>query len=194
MQANRWGSEHQQQSVDALIVRSVAPALRLHPSKAIWGPSTTFSGRLYSTGTLLLRDRQKSTVLSNHLLPACTSARWRSVAGSRAPGLIYAAIFLCNIPRISSAFRLRAPNPYQNASVVVCRLRWRNSMEATTAQSCVSGDGRENGIMWLPYVPWRPLDIRLRHTGKTWKGWRFSSTWGGSLCMMMLTPRPCSRI
>jgi len=26
-------------------------------------------------------------------------------------------------------------------------------MEVTTAQSCVSGDGRENGNMWLPYVP-----------------------------------------
>jgi hypothetical protein len=30
--------------------------------------------------------------------------RWHSVVGSRAPGLVYAAIFLCDIPRISFAF------------------------------------------------------------------------------------------
>jgi len=26
----------------------------------------------------------------------------------------------------------------------------------TVAQSCVSGDGRENDNMWLPYIPRRP--------------------------------------
>jgi hypothetical protein len=95
--------------------------LQLNPSEAIWRPSTTFSGRLYSTGTLLSHDHQRSTVLPNRLPPACTSAWWRSVVGSRAPGLIYASIFSCLIPRISFAFQLRAPNPYQNARVVVYR-------------------------------------------------------------------------
>ncbi len=80
------------------------PALQLNPSQAIWRPSTTFSGFLYSTGTSSLHDHQRSTVLPNCPPPACTSARWRSVAGSRASGLIYAAIFSCNIPRISFVF------------------------------------------------------------------------------------------
>jgi hypothetical protein len=125
MQANRRGLEHKRQSVDTLIARSVVPALRLNPSEAIWRPSTTFSGRLYSTRTSSSHDRQRSTVLPNRPPPACTSARWRSVVGGRAPGLIYAAIFSCNIPRILFVFQLRAPNPYQNASVVVYRCRWR---------------------------------------------------------------------
>ncbi len=45
-----------------------------------------------------------------------------------------------------------------------------------------------------PCVPRRPLNVRLRRTGKNWRGWRFSSTWGGSSRMMMPTPRPCDQI
>ena len=156
IQANRRGSEHQRRSVDVLIVRSVAPALQLQPSEVIWRPSTTFSGRLSSTGTSLLHDYQRSTVLRNHPPLACTSAWWRSVVGSRAPGLIYAAIFSCDIPRILFAFRSKAPDPYRSASVVDCRCRWRISMEVTTALRCVSGDGRENSNMQLPCIPRRP--------------------------------------
>jgi hypothetical protein len=52
MQASRRCSGHQRRSIDALIARSVVPALRLNPSEAIWRPSTTSSGCLYSTGTL----------------------------------------------------------------------------------------------------------------------------------------------
>ena len=194
MLANKQGSAQQRRSVDALLARFVAPALRLNPSEAIWRPSTTSSGRLYSTGISSLHARQWSTVLPSHPPPACTFARWHSVAGSRAPGSIYAVISLCDIPRILFAFRSRAPDPYRSASVVDCRRRWRISMEVTIAQSCVSGDGRGNGNMRLPCVPRRPSSVRLRRTGKNWKGWRFSSTWGGSSRMMMLTPRPCGRI
>ena len=39
-------------------------------------------------------------------------------------------------------------------------------MEVTTAQSCVSGVGRENSNMRLMYVPKSPSDVRLRRTGK----------------------------
>jgi hypothetical protein len=147
-------------------------------------------------GTQQLHACQWSTVLPSHPPPACTFARWHSVVGSRAPGLIYAAIFSCDIPRISFAFRSRAPDPYHSASVVDCRRRWRISMEVTIAQSCDSGDGRGNGNMRLPCVPRRPSSVCVRRTGKNWKGWRFLSTWGwgGSSCMMMLTPRPCGRI
>ena len=194
MLANKQGSAQQRRSVDALLARFVAPALRLNPSEAIWRPSTTSSGRLYSTRISSLHARQWSTVLPSHPPPACTFARWHSVAGSRAPGSIYAAISLCDIPRISFAFRPRAPDPYRSASDVDCRRRWRISMEVTIAQSCVSGDGRGNGNMRLPCVPRRPSNVRLQRTGKNWKGWRFSSTWGGSSRMMMPTPRPCGRI
>jgi hypothetical protein len=173
MLANKQGLAQQRQSVDALLVRFVAPALRLSPSEAIWRPSTTSSGRLYSTGILSLHARQWSTVLPNRPPPACTFARWQSVAGSRAPGLIYAVIFSCNIPRILFAFRSRAPDPHRSASVVDCRHRWRTSMGVTIAQSCVSGDGREKSSMWLPCVPRRPSSVCLRRTGKNWKGWRF---------------------
>ena len=100
MLANKQGSAQQRRSVDALLARFVAPALQLNPSKAIWRPSMTSSGRLYSTGISSLHTRQWSTVLPNHPPPACTFARWHSVAGSRAPGLIYPVIFSCNIPRI----------------------------------------------------------------------------------------------
>jgi hypothetical protein len=133
-------------------------------------------------------------MLPNHPPPACTFAQWHSVGGSRAPGLVYAAIFLCDIPRIPFAFRLRAPNRYRSVSDVACRRRWKTSMGDTTAQSCVSGDRRENGNMRLPCVPMKPLDVRLRSTGKNWKGWRCLSTWDGSSCMKMPTPRPCGRI
>ena len=54
MLANKQGSA----SVDALLARFVAPALRLNPSEAIWRPSTTSSGRLYSTGISSLHARQ----------------------------------------------------------------------------------------------------------------------------------------
>jgi hypothetical protein len=121
MQANRQGSEHQQQSINALIPRSVAPALKPNPSKAIWRPSTTSFGCLYSTGILLLHVRYRSTVLPSCPSQACNFAQCHSVVGSRAPGLIYAAILLCNILRISFAFQLRAPNPYRSASNVDCR-------------------------------------------------------------------------
>ena len=194
MQANKQGLAQQRQSVDVLRAWFVAPALRLNPSEAIWRPSTTFSGRSCSTGISLLHARQRSTVLPSHPPPACTFARWHSVAGSRAPGSIYSAIFSCDIPRILFAFRSRAPDPYRSASIVDCRRQWRTSMGVTIAQSCVSRDGRENGNMRLPCVPRRPSSIRLRHTGKNWKGWRFSSTWGGSSRMMMPTPRPCGQI
>jgi hypothetical protein len=173
MQASRRGSGHQGRSINALIARSVVPASWLNLSEAICRPSTTSSSHLYSTGTLSQHNCQRSTVLPNHPPPACTFAQWHSVEGSRAPGLVYAGIFLCDIPRIPFAFRLRAPNPYQSVSNVACRRRWKTSMGDTTAQTCVSGDGRENGNMWLPCIPRRPLDVCLWRTGKNWKGWRF---------------------
>jgi hypothetical protein len=171
MIANKQGSAQQQRSVDALLARFVAPALWLNPSEAIWRCSTTLSGRLYSTGISSSHAHQWSTVLPNCPPPACTFARWHSVAGSRAPGLIYAIIFSCDIPRISFVFLSRASNPYRSASVVDCRRRWRISMGVTIAQSCVSGDGREKGSMRLPCVPRRPSSICLQRAGKTWKGW-----------------------
>ena len=192
MPISRPGTQ-QHRSIIGLSVKSVAPALRLDPSKAIWRPSTIYSGRSYSTVTLSLHVLQWSTVLPNHPPPASTLARCHSVGVRRAPGIIYAVISLCDTPRISCAFRSRVPSLSPNACDVVCRRRWRTSMGVTIAQSCVSGDGRENGNMRLPCVPRRPSSVRLRRTGKNWKGWRFSSTWGGSSRMMMLTPRPCGR-
>jgi len=64
----------------------ICVSLRLNPSKAIWRPSTTSYGRLYSTGISLLHACQWSTMLPNHPPPACTFARWHSVAGSWAVG------------------------------------------------------------------------------------------------------------
>ena len=173
MLANKQGSAQQRRSVDALLARFVAPALQLNPSEAIWRPSTTSYGHLYSTGISLLHACQWSTMLPNHLPPACTFARWHSVAGSQAPGLINAVIFSCDIPRISFAFQSRAPDPYPSASIVDCRCRWRTSMGDTIAQSCVSRDGRETGSMRLPCIPRRPSSVRLRRTGKTGKGGGF---------------------
>ena len=166
MQANKQGSAQQRRSIDALLAES----LRSHLETQHDIFRTFVLNRISS-----LHARQRSTVLPSHPPPACTFARWHSVAGSRAPGSIYAAIFSCDIPRISFAFRSRAPDPYRSASVVDCRRRWRISMEVTIAQSCVSGDGRENGNMRLPCVPRRPSSVRLRRTGKNWKGWRFSA-------------------
>ena len=143
--------------------------MRLNPSEAIWRPSTTFSGHSYSTGISSLHARQRSTVLPSHPPPACTFARWHSVAGSRAPGSIYAAIFSCDIPTILFAFRSRAPDPYRSASIVDCRRQWRTSMGVTIAQSCASEDGRESGNMRLLCIPRRPSSVRLRRTRKYWK-------------------------
>jgi hypothetical protein len=73
------------------------------------------------------------------------------------------------------------------------RCRWKTSMGVTIAQSCVSRDGRENGNMQLLCIPRRPLNICSWCTGKNWKGWKCSRTWGGSLHMMIPTPRPCGQ-
>jgi hypothetical protein len=172
MQANRRGSGHQQQSFDLLIARSVAPALRLNPFGVIWRHSMTSSGCLYSTGTLSLTAHQWSTMLPSCPPPTYIFARCHSVTDNWAPGLIYADNFSGDIPRNLFAFQLRVPNPYRSASVVDCRCRWRSSMEVTTVQSCVSGDGRGNGNMRLPCTPSprRPSDIPLRRTRKIWKG------------------------
>ncbi len=167
MQANRWDLEHQWESVNVMIARSVVPALWLNPYEAIWRPSTTYSDCLFLTGTSLLRTHQRSTV---HTKPLTTLMYFCSVshcvAGRRAPGLIYAASFLCYIPRILFAFWLRASNPYHSASIVNCRCRLRASMEATTPQSFVSVDGREHGNMQPPCIPRRPSDVCLQRTGK----------------------------
>ena len=51
-------------------------------------------------GTLSLQAHQWSTVLPSRPTLAYIFARWHSVADNWAPGLIYASIFSCNIPRI----------------------------------------------------------------------------------------------
>jgi hypothetical protein len=78
MQANKQGSQLLKNIV-GLIVTSVVPASQLNPSKAIWRPSMTFSGRSYSTGILSLHALQRSTVLLKHLPPASTVAWSHSV-------------------------------------------------------------------------------------------------------------------
>jgi hypothetical protein len=190
MPSSRRGTQ-QPRSIIGLTVTSVVPALQLDPSKAIWRPSRTSSGCLYSTGTSLLHVLQWSIVLPNRPPPASTLAWCHNVEADWAPGMFYTGISSCDSPRISFAFRLRAPNLFPNAIVVVCRCRWRTSMEATTAQSCVRGDGRESVNIRLLCVPSRPSSTSLCVTRNRWKGWKFSSTWGGSLPAMMPIPRPC---
>ncbi len=121
----------------------MAPALQLDPSKATWRTSTTSSGCSYSTGTLPLHALQWSTVLPNCSPLASTFARCHSVGGKWAPGTIYANISSRNIPRISFAFRPRAPYPYRSVIDVDCRRRWRTSIKATIEPSCVRGGGGE---------------------------------------------------
>jgi hypothetical protein len=173
---------------------SVAQALRLNPSKAIWRPSITFSGCLYSTKISSLHVLQRSTVLLKHLTPASTVARCHCVRANRAPGSIYPDTFLCDILRILSAFRPRAPNPCHSAIDVDCRRRWRTSTKVTIAQGCAREDGRGRVNMRLPCIPSKPSTVCSRVTGRSWKGWKFSSTWEGSLRTMMPTPRPCGQI
>jgi hypothetical protein len=173
---------------------SVAPALRLNPSEAIWRPSKTFSSRLYSTKILSLHVLQKSTMLSKRLTPASTVARCYCVQANQAPGSIYADTFLCNILRILFAFWPRAPNPCHSAIDVDCRRRWRTSTKVTIAQGCAREDRRGRVNMRLPCVPSMPSTVCSRVTGGSWKGWKFSSTWEDSLRTMMPTPRPCDRI
>ena len=190
MQANGWGTQ-QPRSVVGLIVTSVAPALRLNPSKAIWRPSMTFFGCSYSTETLPLHALQRSTVLSKRLTPASTVAQCHCVWANQAPGSIYADTFLCDILRILFAPWLRAPNPCYSAINVDCRRQWRTSTKVTIAQGCAREDERGRVNMWLPCIPSKPLTVCSRVTGRSWKGWKFSSTWDGSLRRMMPTPRRC---
>jgi hypothetical protein len=63
MLANKQGSAQQRRSVNALLARFVAPALQLNPSEAIWRPSTTSSGRLYSTPVVYCATKSPATGL-----------------------------------------------------------------------------------------------------------------------------------
>jgi hypothetical protein len=173
---------------------SVAPALWLNPSKDIWRPSMTFSGHLYSTKISSLHVLQRSTVLLKCLTPASTAVRCHCVRANQAPGSIYASTFLCDILRILFAFRLRAPNPCHSAINVDCRRRKRTSTEVTIAQGCAREDGRGRVNMRLPCIPSKPSTVCSHVTGRSWKGWKFSSTWEDSSRTMMPTPRPCGRI
>jgi hypothetical protein len=193
MPISRPGTQ-QHQSVIGLSVKSVAPASRLDPSEATWRPSTTSSGCSYSTGTSSLHALQWSTVLPNCSLPASTFARCHSVGGKRAPGTIYADISSWDIPRISFAFRPRAPYPYQSVIDVDCRHRWRTSIEVTIELSCVRGGGRGGVNIWPPCIPSRPWSKFLHATRNHWKEWKFSSTWDGSSLAMIPTSRPCDQI
>ncbi len=166
-QADRQGTQ-QLQSVIGLTVTSVVPALQLNPSEAIWRPSMTFSGHLYSTKILSLHVLQRSTMLSKRLTPASTDARCHCVRANRAPGSIYAKTFLCDILRISFAFRPRAPNPCHSAIDVDCRRRWRTSTKVTIAQGYAREDGRGRVNMQLPRVPSKPLTMCSRVTGRSW--------------------------
>ncbi len=172
MPISRPGTQ-QHRSIIGLNVKSVAPASRLDPSEATWRPSTTSSGRSYSTGTSSLHALQRSTVLLNCSPPASTSARCHSVEGKRAPGTIYADISSHDIPRILFAFRPRAPNPYQSVINVDCRRRWRTSIEATIKPSCVRGGGRGSVNMRLPCVPSRPWSTFFVQRGTTGKSRSF---------------------
>ncbi len=189
-QADRQGTQ-QLQSVGGLTVTSVAPASRLNPSKAIWRPSMTFFGCLYSTKILSLHVLQRSTVLSKRLTPASTVARCHCVRANQAPGSIYADTFICNILRILFASRPRAPNPCHSAIDVDCRCRWRTLTKVTFAQGCAKEDGRGRVNMRLPRVPSKLSTVYSHETGRSWKGWKSSSTWEGSSRTMMPTPRPC---
>ncbi len=167
----------QPRSVGGLIVKFEASALRLHLSEATWRHSTTYFGRSSSIGTWFQSKPLWSTVLWNCLPPASIAAQCRSVAGIPAPGSTYADIFLCDIPRILCASRSRVPSPCRNAHDVDCRRQSRTSPVVITAQGCVSGDGRGNVNMRLLCVPSEPSNSRFVRTGKTWREWRFLSTW-----------------
>jgi hypothetical protein len=65
------------------------------------------------------------------------------------------------------------------------------SMGVTITQSCARENERESASMRLLCIPSKALNIRLRVTERSWRGWKFSSTWAGSLHTMMPTPRPC---
>ena len=62
---------------------------------------------------------------------------------------------------------------------VVYRCRWKTSAEVTTTQGCVRGDGRGNVSMRRLYLPSKNSIIHSQHTGRSWREWKFSSTWGG---------------
>ncbi len=126
-------------------MRSVAPALRLNPSKATWRCSTTSTGHLFSIRTSSLIETLWSTLLLNPPPLASTLAQCRNVGGRQAPGSIYAAIFSCDILRILFAFRLRAPNPCQGVKDVGYRCRWRISVKVIIGRLCVREDGRGKG-------------------------------------------------
>ena len=97
-----------------------------------------------------------STMLPNCSPPASTFARSHGVGGKQAAGTIYAKISSHNIPRISFAFRPRAPNPYRSVLDVDCRRPWRTSIKATIEPSRVRGGGRGSVNMWPPCIPSRP--------------------------------------
>jgi hypothetical protein len=121
---------------------------------------------------------------------ASTLAQCRSVGGSQAPGSIYTAIFSCDILRVLFAFRLRAPNPCRSVNDVGYRRRWKILVEVIIGRLCLREDGRGKGSMWLPYVPNKHSDNRLRRTGRSWNEWRFSSTWANSSLTMMPITEP----
>jgi hypothetical protein len=190
MPISRLGTQ-QHRSIIRLIVKTVAPASWLDPSKATRRSSTKSFGCSYSTGTSSLHTLQWSTVLPNHSLPASTFARCHSVGGKRAPGTIYVGTSSCDIPRTSFASRPRDPAPCRSVINVDCRLRWRISIVVSIELSCVRGGGRGGANIRPPCVPSRPWSMFLRAMRNHWKEWKFSSTWDGSLLAMMPTPSPC---
>jgi hypothetical protein len=105
--------------------------------------------------------------------------RCHSVVAIPAPGSTYAHIFLCNIPRILCASRLRVPSPCQSAHDSDCRRRSRTSLEVITTQRCVRGGGRGNANMRLLCIPSKPSNAHFMQTGRTWRGLLFLSTWVG---------------
>ncbi len=130
---NKLGTQ-QPRSVGGLNVKFVASALRLYPFKAIWRHSTTSTGCSCSIGAWSKSEPLSSTVLWNCQPPAYTHARCHSVAAIPAPGLIYADIFLWDIPRILCAFQSRVPFPCCSAHVVDCRHRLRTSEDVISRQ------------------------------------------------------------
>jgi hypothetical protein len=50
-------------------------------------------------------------MLPNHPSPACTFAQWHSVGGSQEPGLVYAAIFLCDNPKNTICIPIEGSQP-----------------------------------------------------------------------------------
>ena len=64
-------------------------------------------------------------------------------------------------------------------------------MGVTIAQSCARKEGRDGVNMRLPRVPSKLSTVYSHEMGRSWKGWKSSSTWEGSSRTMMPTPRPC---